>query len=222
MSRLAQHDNEKGQALVEFALTVPILLMFVFGIIDVARVLFGLSQVVDASRQAVRFGLVEGLNASDKQYLDCQGIQDAALNLPGIVNLTDATVSVYYEDVDGAKIADCSDDLTNWDVTNGDVLAVRVQGGIRPVTPVLMAFTDNISFSYTSRRTIVSEGAPFTDKWPEPPPRAENFRAVADCSKTSDNVSFYWDFFRLSLTGPKFATRSQARLWSRSTPPSRD
>ena len=72
------------------------------------------------------------------------------------------------------------------------MLAVRVEGSVRPVTPFLLAITDKISFDYTSRRTIMSEGAPYTSEWPDPPPAAANFNATVNCSKPSNNVSFTW------------------------------
>jgi hypothetical protein len=69
-----RHKIQTGQGLIEFALTVPIFLMLVFGIIDLARMLFGFSQVVDASRQAVRYGIVRGLEAGTYQFLGCVDI----------------------------------------------------------------------------------------------------------------------------------------------------
>ena len=77
-------DAERGQALVEFALTVPILLMLVFGIIDLARLIFAYTQVIDAARNGVRYGIVEGLDAGNVQYLDCYGIEDAARHTAGL------------------------------------------------------------------------------------------------------------------------------------------
>lgn len=187
-----KNTKEKGQALVEFALTVPIFLMFVFGIIDLARILAGLAQTIDASRQAVRYGIVDGLEANSYQYLDCEGIRQAALDTPGVNNLSEATINVYYEDSEGNKIADCTTGMTAWDVNHGDVLAVHVEGGIRPVTPYLLAITDNISFSYTSRRTIISEGSPYTEQWPIAPSAPEGFSATVDCNNSFNNVSFSW------------------------------
>ena len=59
MHRPRKQDAERGQALIEFALTVPIFLMLVFGIIDLARLIFAYTQVIDAARQGVRYGIVE-------------------------------------------------------------------------------------------------------------------------------------------------------------------
>ena len=80
MHQPRKQDAERGQALVEFALTVPIFLMLVFGIIDLARLVFAYTQVIDAARQGVRYGIVEGLDQGNYQYLDCTGIENAALD----------------------------------------------------------------------------------------------------------------------------------------------
>ena len=69
----------RAQAMVEFAIALPILLLMLYGIIEAGRLLFMYSTVVTASRQAVRYGSAtgEGLNGYPR-YQDCQGIRDAA------------------------------------------------------------------------------------------------------------------------------------------------
>ncbi len=84
-----QQDAERGQALAEFALTIPIFLMLVFGIIDLARLIAGFTQVIDAARQGVRYGIVEGLDADITQYLDCDGIEDRVRDTAGIIPTDD-------------------------------------------------------------------------------------------------------------------------------------
>jgi len=188
-------QREQGQALAEFALTVPILLMLIFGVIDFARTVFALSQVVDASRQAVRHGIVTGLSSSQRQYLDCDGIRASALAVPGFVDMADFTVDIYYEDPRNTFISDCVAGLTVWDISHGDVLAVHVQGSIRPLTPVILLFTDSFTFEYTSRRTIVTEGSAYVpgDTWPTPPRAPGGFTGTADCHLDNNNVTFTWD-----------------------------
>ena len=46
-----------GQSLVEFALAAPILIMVIFGIIDMARIIQAQVTVSNASREAVRFAI---------------------------------------------------------------------------------------------------------------------------------------------------------------------
>jgi hypothetical protein len=195
MTAKPHRQPEQGQALVEFALTIPILLMMIFGVIDIARTVFALSQVIDASRQAVRYGIVTGLVAGHPQYLDCAGIRATAASVPGFVDLRDVTVDIFYEDAQNQFLADCTDGLTVWDVGNGDVLAVHVQGSLRPLTPVFLIFTDTFTFDYTSRRTIVTEGSALVtgDEWPTPPEAAGHFSATVNCAQATNNVSFSWD-----------------------------
>ena len=186
--------HQSGQGLIEFAFAVPIFLMMVFGIIDVARVLFSYVQVSNASRQAIRYGIVDGLEAASHQYLNCAGIRGAALELPGLLTLSNDDVDVYYEDATGTKITDCVDGLTILDVNAGDVLVVNVNAEVPVLTPVLMAFTDKFEFYYTTRRTIVN-GIASTEDWSstDPPDTATHFDATVDCTGGSNNVSFTWD-----------------------------
>ncbi len=195
MATKAHHHTADGQALLEFALVIPVLLLLIFGVIDFARTVFALSQVVDASRQAVRYGIVTGLSSSTRQYLDCDGIRAAAARVPGFVDLQNVTVDVFYEDAQNNFLTDCTEGLTVWDVNHGDVLAVHVQGSIRPLTPILLMFTDTFTFEYTSRRTIIAEGSAYVvgDEWPQPPEPATNFTATVDCDLAENNVSFSWD-----------------------------
>jgi hypothetical protein len=69
----------RAQAMVEFAIALPILLLMLYGIIEAGRLLFMYSTVVTASRQAVRYGSAtgEGLGGYPR-YQDCEGIREAA------------------------------------------------------------------------------------------------------------------------------------------------
>jgi Flp pilus assembly protein TadG len=49
--------KREGQSLVEFALVAPLILLLVFGIIDIARIIQAQVSVNNAARQAVRFAI---------------------------------------------------------------------------------------------------------------------------------------------------------------------
>lgn len=51
--------KEIGQELVEFAITLPILALLVFGIFDLGRVVFYYSSMQNAVREGARLGVVE-------------------------------------------------------------------------------------------------------------------------------------------------------------------
>jgi Flp pilus assembly protein TadG len=52
-------DRPAGQALVEFALVLPVFLLIVFGIIDVGRYVYTNNAFNQAAREAARYGSVE-------------------------------------------------------------------------------------------------------------------------------------------------------------------
>lgn len=79
--KLLKFNPKKGraQAMVEFALVLPILLLVVYGLIEVGRLLFIYSSVNNATRQAARWGSTSGVgNNGVPRYQDCAGIRAAA------------------------------------------------------------------------------------------------------------------------------------------------
>ena len=65
MSRLVLHrpiapnaikQRARGQSLVELALTLPVLLLFLVGVLDLGRVYFSHMTLVNASREGARYG----------------------------------------------------------------------------------------------------------------------------------------------------------------------
>ncbi|HEX3051064.1 MAG TPA: TadE/TadG family type IV pilus assembly protein [Aggregatilineaceae bacterium] len=185
------HSRQQGQALVEFALTIPILLFVIFGTIDLAHLMFAYTQVIDAARQGVRYGIVSGLDGNNPQYLNCSGIQQTAKKLPGLVNMSNVRVNVSYEASNGGESVSCGS-VTQSQLmdTNRNVLVVQVSGSVAPITPVFGIFANQFDFSYTSRRTILFEGTAYTSDWPEPPAAPQNFQATLNC--TTHQVEFSW------------------------------
>jgi len=76
-------EHNKAQTMVEFALVLPILLLIIYGLLEVGRLIFIYSTVVSASREAARYGSATGLNqdGTKMRYNDCAGIQAAAYNV---------------------------------------------------------------------------------------------------------------------------------------------
>jgi Flp pilus assembly protein TadG len=52
--------GEQGNAMVEFALSVTVLLTLLFGIIDIGRALFAYNWLYNGARQATRWAMVRG------------------------------------------------------------------------------------------------------------------------------------------------------------------
>jgi Flp pilus assembly protein TadG len=58
--RFRQLRGEQGNALVEFALAVSVLLTLLFGIIDIGRALYAYDWLYNGARQATRWAMVRG------------------------------------------------------------------------------------------------------------------------------------------------------------------
>jgi Flp pilus assembly protein TadG len=71
-----------GQALVEFALVLPLLLLLVFGLIDFARAWSANHAIADATREGARMLVVnEGSQFADAEELILQRLAAARLNV---------------------------------------------------------------------------------------------------------------------------------------------
>jgi len=59
-----QNIGQKGAAAVEFAIILPLLVILVFGIIDISTALYNKQVITNASREGARQGIVVGLGRS--------------------------------------------------------------------------------------------------------------------------------------------------------------
>ncbi len=74
--------HSRGQALVEFALVIPFLLVILLVVIDVGRAIFAFNTVSEAARTAARVAIVDQ-NLTDVQNAVVQDPRTAWLGLTG-------------------------------------------------------------------------------------------------------------------------------------------
>lgn len=148
----------RGQALVEFALALPIFLLIVFGAIDLGRFVYGHSTLSQAAREGARLGAVEAYWVGRGNPLS--PTYDASCNQPG-GPVCPADVNALRADVLGAAnrmltpfnpIVD-ADLYTSCDASaaptgpwtfktcnsgnSGSLMSVRVVLRFTPITPVI-------------------------------------------------------------------------------------
>lgn len=70
------HAEERGQSLVEVALTLPILLLILIGIVDIGRVYAYKVAVMNAAREAAFYGARDPQSAADGANGICQRARD--------------------------------------------------------------------------------------------------------------------------------------------------
>ncbi|HET9770235.1 MAG TPA: TadE/TadG family type IV pilus assembly protein [Acidimicrobiia bacterium] len=85
MNSRSQSRNERGAALLEFALVAPILILLVFGIVEYGMFFKDYLTVSNTTRAGARVGSAAGSGA-DADYQIIQSVKAAAAALPGGAN----------------------------------------------------------------------------------------------------------------------------------------
>jgi len=116
--------REQGQALVEFAIVLPILLMVVCGIIDFGWLFYNQLSVQNACREGARFACV---NATS-ETLEADVINKVKENISEGVSGLDVEVTLDYDT----------------EVTDGYVI-VKVRGEAEVLTPISGVFVDGMT-----------------------------------------------------------------------------
>lgn len=159
-----RHSTERAQGIVEFALILPLLLLVLYGIIEVGRLMVVYSSVETASREAARYASASGDAASGVPYfMDCGGIRAAAQRMGILVGMQDGDILISYDQghnpVPGATPVPidsaCPPTGGESAIDLGDRVVVQVSADYEPILPLV-----NIPpFTITSRsaRTIIKD-----------------------------------------------------------------
>jgi len=134
--------------MVEFVLALPLLLLLLYGTVEVARHSFIFTSTSNASRAAARYGAGSGENSEGvPHYLDCDGIrevvnQSAFINEFEDINITydrgvnaDGT-QIPISGVDPSPSAD-SCPLEDSNLRNGDRIIVQVSTSYEPIVSIV-------------------------------------------------------------------------------------
>ena len=151
-----------AQAMVEFALVLPILLTIIYGLIESGRLIFIYASVVTASREAARYGSASGTNASGTPlYQDCTGIRAAAQKVGFLNTFANSDIKITYDrDLGSTRIqgvnstpgADTCPIGSNI-VQNGDRIIVQVTTQFSPM--ILVGTFAQFPITITSTRTML-------------------------------------------------------------------
>lgn len=130
MKLLRRRDDERGQAMVEFALAVPIFLMLIFGLIDFSRVVYADNAVSQAAQDASRWGSVQSRSSSEAGRA---AVVEHALS--AMVAVPEPTITVECQKMTS---------LPNMPCMTGDALVVTVTSEITMATPIIASLMEAI------------------------------------------------------------------------------
>src|SRR6187200_2104862 len=100
MFRRNNGKSEKGQSLVEMALVCLIFFFLLFGILEFGRALWTYNTIVQSTREAARWAVVNVANAADSTDINrarnivIYGYPDVSSGAPLVPGLDSATVTV--------------------------------------------------------------------------------------------------------------------------------
>jgi len=148
MTGVGPKRGEGGQSLIEFALILPLIVLFVFGVLDLGRGVFAYNTLANAARQANRTAMVDQ---------DVTRVTAVAVAAAPSLGLGSANVSVCF------KLSETTERNCASPTTDNCPEATRVIGCLAivttslsyvPMTPVLGTLLGSIQLSSTSVQPI--------------------------------------------------------------------
>jgi Flp pilus assembly protein TadG len=126
--------EERAQALLEVALTLPILLLLLLGAAEMARVSYAAIEVANAARAAVQYGAQNSTTAADTT-----GMQTAASNDASNIASVTTTVSTSYICSNGSSASGTPPACSGSAVET--ILTVNTQATINPMIHLYLPTT---------------------------------------------------------------------------------
>jgi Flp pilus assembly protein TadG len=142
-TRKATVDGIRGQALLEFALALPVFLLLLVGLFDLGRAVFSYNTLTNAAREGARLAIVNQDKASIIAHAEAQS---------AMVELDVPNVDVHFYDVNADGTADTNHTCT----AVGCLAVVSFQATYRPITPIIsnILFSGGVTMTATSELTI--------------------------------------------------------------------
>jgi Flp pilus assembly protein TadG len=152
----AAQERPAGQALVEFALVFPIIILLIFGTIDVGRAVFAANTLSNAARQAARVAAVNQMDPPGPWECEAsRPIEDptdphwtfrgCAIAAGSSIGVTDADVTFTVTTPPGTTLQ-CSPVVVNV----GCLFGVTVTNQFAPITPLAGVVIGNLTLTSTS------------------------------------------------------------------------
>jgi len=144
-----------GQSMVEFAITIPILLLVVLGTFELGRAIWVYASVTTAAREAGRYGSSVGDTDEEiPHYLDCAGIRALAEQFGAPGSVQDADVLINYDSGPQTAVrGPCP--VSQASVQLGDRMVITVTGRFTPATYLPLLDIPEITFISEIHRTII-------------------------------------------------------------------
>jgi Flp pilus assembly protein TadG len=145
LRRLPIDHDRRGQALVEFALVIPLFLLMLVAIFDLGRAVFAYNTLTNAAREGARLAIVN-------QYKPM--VIERAKAQTAIVELNDPSVDIDFWQVNGDGTPDTSTPCAL--VAVGCLAVVSFEATYQPITPFIsnILFKDGVTFEASATLSV--------------------------------------------------------------------
>ncbi len=153
--------NSRGQAMAEFALTIPVFLLLIFGVIELSRYFLVYSSIFTATREATRYGSSVG-DESLPNYQNCEMIAETAVRMGNFGGVQSNDISIYYETEPGTWVADCDPAVENskrYKPKLGDRIVVEISTDFDSMLDIVPDMTVNASNGRTIMLGVINQGS---------------------------------------------------------------
>ena len=147
------HDS--GVTLVEFAIVVPLLLLLIFGIVEMSRLVAEFTSIRSAAREGPCFVTTTEVSGRAQHYRDCSAII-AAAQAKSIMGDT-SQISVTWAApgyTHTCTQADVTNDPDQDSVVSGTSITVTVTSTFSSIMPLIDRFIDGIPLTTSQTRQV--------------------------------------------------------------------
>jgi len=139
--------RRRGQALVEFALVLPIFILLLVAIFDLGRAVFAYNTLTNAAREGARMAIVNQYQPS---------IIARAKQQTAIVELNDPSVTVNFYQVNADGTPNTSTPCALSQIAVGCMATVSFEATYQPITPLIgnIVFKNGVTFTATSTLSV--------------------------------------------------------------------
>ncbi len=104
VNKCLSRKRERGSTMVEMAITLPLFLLLIFAIIELALVIFTWTRAVDATRAGARYAIVNDA-VTDISSLDCSAVTNVTVSCDS-ANCADLMneMNSLYQDLEAANV----------------------------------------------------------------------------------------------------------------------
>jgi Flp pilus assembly protein TadG len=137
----------RGQALVEFALVLPIFILLLVAIFDLGRAVFAYNTLTNAAREGARMAIVNQYQPS---------IIARAKQSTAIVELNDPSVTVSFYQVNADGTPNLAVPCALSQIAVGCMAQVSFEATYQPITPLIgnIIFKNGVTFTATSTLSV--------------------------------------------------------------------